>query len=92
VNTRQPEDDFIIIACDGIWDCLSNDDCVDLIRKHLEEGEDDETKPMTPYVEKMLDKIVAKDCINSAGVGTDNMTCMLVRFKERKEESIAEEY
>ena len=47
---------------------------------------------MTPYVEKMLDKIVAKDCINSAGVGTDNMTCMLVRFKEWKEESIVEEY
>jgi len=33
-------------------------------------------------VEKFLDSIVADD--SSIGIGTDNMTCILVRFKKNK--------
>jgi len=32
-------------------------------------------------VEKFLDSIVADD--SSIGIGTDNMTCILVRFKHK---------
>ena len=26
---RQANDDFIILACDGIWDCLTSEQCAD---------------------------------------------------------------
>lgn len=26
--SRHPDDKFIILACDGIWDCLSNEECI----------------------------------------------------------------
>ena len=27
--SRQASDDFIILACDGIWDCLTSEQCAD---------------------------------------------------------------
>lgn len=26
---RTPEADMIVVACDGIWDCVSNDECAE---------------------------------------------------------------
>ena len=34
-NERQRSDKFVVIACDGIWDCLSNQQCVDLVESYL---------------------------------------------------------
>ena len=28
---RSPDLDFLVIACDGIWDCLTNQQCVDFV-------------------------------------------------------------
>lgn len=33
----------------------------------------------------MFDKILAVDIISSAGVGTDNMTCVVVQLKPKKQ-------
>jgi serine/threonine protein phosphatase PrpC len=32
-------------------------------------------------IELMFDKIIAKDMQSSAGIGTDNMTCVVVEIK-----------
>lgn len=29
----QGDDKFLIIACDGIWDCLTSQECVDVLGK-----------------------------------------------------------
>eukprot|EP00834_Sanchytrium_tribonematis_P000604 NODE_11_length_54881_cov_1.430718.p17 type:complete len:395 gc:universal NODE_11_length_54881_cov_1.430718:31658-32842(+) len=29
------EDEFIVIACDGIWDCLSNQECANIVREQI---------------------------------------------------------
>lgn len=34
-------------------------------------------------VESMFDEIIAKDILSSSGVGTDNMTCVVVEFKSK---------
>jgi len=28
----------MVLACDGIWDCFSNDDCVDFVKRRLAKG------------------------------------------------------
>ncbi|KAI0902564.1 PP2C-domain-containing protein [Annulohypoxylon nitens] len=61
----QPEvDEFIIIACDGVWDVCSDQDAVDLIR--------DEQNPITAS-KKLVDHSLAR-------FSTDNLSCMIVRF------------
>jgi serine/threonine protein phosphatase PrpC len=40
VQNRNPQqDEFLVIACDGIWDVLSNQDCVQMISTIFDEGE-----------------------------------------------------
>jgi len=36
-ETIDKDTDFLIIACDGIWDCLSNQDAVNFIKTKADE-------------------------------------------------------
>jgi serine/threonine protein phosphatase PrpC len=77
VIDRSSDDEFIVDACDGIWDCLSNEEVCDLMREKIKKsspGPKDYHKP----VEEMLDKILAKD--TDTGIGTDNMTAILIKI------------
>ena len=49
---------FIVIACDGIWDCLTNEECCDFISERLKK--DPKTK-LSKIVEEMFDSIIASD-------------------------------
>ena len=77
---------MMVVACDGIWDCLSNQNCVNMIRRLTFEKEENYC---SLYIEQLFDKIVAKSINMSDGIGTDNMSAILVRFKavaeQRKE-------
>lgn len=35
IEKRQPEDEFLVLACDGIWDVFSNDDLCSFVRSRL---------------------------------------------------------
>ena len=78
---RQPADSFIVLACDGIWDCLTSEDCISQTREAIAKQEG--TEPLTKIVEEMFDRIIATDILSSAGVGTDNMTCIIVQLKPK---------
>ncbi len=70
--------DFVIIGCDGIWDCLSNQSACEFVAKRLKNTPDIK---ISKIIEEMLDEIVAKDLYNDSGVGCDNMTCIVIVFK-----------
>lgn len=70
-----PEDKFFVLACDGVWDVMSNQDCVDFVSQRLEQG-------MTPVeaASALLDACLANDPKEARGVGCDNMTAVVVQL------------
>lgn len=71
-----PSFEFMILACDGIWDVLSNQQAVDFVRERLLEGQS------AKYVsESVCDHCLAKDT-GGTGIGCDNMSIMIVIFKK----------
>ncbi|XP_043810540.1 probable protein phosphatase 2C 60 isoform X2 [Manihot esculenta] len=77
INTVElcDDDEFIVLACDGIWDCLSSQQLVDFIHEQLSM----ESK-LSAVCERVLDRCLAPS--TAAGEGCDNMTMMLVQFKQ----------
>ncbi|KAJ8146561.1 hypothetical protein OXX80_005443 [Metschnikowia pulcherrima] len=64
--------EFLVLACDGIWDCYTNTQLVGMIREKLGSG----------WTLQHITEFVLNECISSAssatGVGFDNMTLMIV--------------
>jgi serine/threonine protein phosphatase PrpC len=66
--------DFMVLACDGVWDVLTSQQCIDFIYERLGQ------KPLSNIVEDILDRCLATDISSSGGLGCDNMTCVVVTF------------
>ncbi|KAK6915140.1 PPM-type phosphatase-like domain [Dillenia turbinata] len=67
------DDEFLVIACDGIWDCMSSQELVDYVSDQLKT----ETK-LSAICERVFDRGIAP---SAGGEGCDNMTMILVQFK-----------
>mmetsp|Transcript_4674 Transcript_4674/g.12197 ORF Transcript_4674/g.12197 Transcript_4674/m.12197 type:complete len:210 (+) Transcript_4674:898-1527(+) len=66
------DDEFIILACDGIWDCLSNEQAMQYVRSRIE------TRTPEEIGIEMLDNIISHDPRLTQGIGSDNMTVMII--------------
>jgi serine/threonine protein phosphatase PrpC len=73
VRERVEGDEFLLIACDGIWDVCENPDAVAMINKILQEGE----KSALKIAEEVLDECLEKG-------SRDNMTACVVLMKGAK--------
>eukprot|EP00826_Nyctotherus_ovalis_P060435 TRINITY_DN847_c0_g2_i1.p1 TRINITY_DN847_c0_g2~~TRINITY_DN847_c0_g2_i1.p1 ORF type:complete len:294 (+),score=106.80 TRINITY_DN847_c0_g2_i1:273-1154(+) len=73
------ECDFLIVACDGIWDCLSSQEAVNFILDKTE-GQ----PKISKAIEEMMDFILPKEINEKNGLGCDNMSCIVAFFKKIK--------
>lgn len=73
------QDEFLVLACDGIWDVYSNISLVNFIKYHLTLG-----LKLDEIMTKLLDHGLS--CANSStGVGFDNMTIVIVILNQSNE-------
>ncbi|CAD7082370.1 unnamed protein product [Hermetia illucens] len=80
VQTREITEDweFIVLACDGIWDVMSNEDVAEFCRKRIGMGLYPEE-----ICEELMTHCLAPD-YQMGGLGGDNMTVVLVCFLHGK--------
>lgn len=71
-----PDDKFIILACDGIWDMLTNDQAVAFVETRLKHDVDPST-----ICAQMCDHCLATHT-QGIGKGCDNMSAMVVVFNK----------
>ncbi|KAK1323253.1 putative protein phosphatase 2C 11 [Acorus calamus] len=69
------DDEFIVLACDGIWDCMSSQQLVDFVCEHI-----NVENSLSAVCERVLDRCLAPS--TAGGEGCDNMTMILVQFKK----------
>ncbi|CAG7852167.1 Protein phosphatase 2C homolog 2 Short=PP2C-2 [Serendipita indica DSM 11827] len=73
IHELSDEDEFLILACDGIWDCLSSQQAVDMVRRLIAQK-----KSLQEICETTIQRCCAPDADTGAGVGCDDMTMIVV--------------
>ena len=66
---------FIIMGCDGIWDCVEEQGLCEEIENNIKK---DPNKKLSTILSEIFDKIVSKT--NNIPIGTDNMSCIIIQF------------
>ena len=71
--------DFLVLGCDGVWDCVDLQKfCEDIDREMRENKE----RKLSEIISEIFDKIISP--IGGGSVGTDNMSCIIVQLKKKK--------
>ncbi|KAK7431728.1 Protein phosphatase 2C 2 [Neonectria magnoliae] len=72
------EDEFLVLACDGIWDCQSSQAVVEFVRRGIAAKQE-----LEKICENMMDNCLASNS-ETGGVGCDNMTMTIIGFLNGK--------
>uniref|UniRef100_A0A182X5E1 protein-serine/threonine phosphatase n=1 Tax=Anopheles quadriannulatus TaxID=34691 RepID=A0A182X5E1_ANOQN len=74
--TVGPEDEFMVLACDGIWNFMTSEQVVQFVQERI-------NKPgmkLSKICEELFDHCLAPHT-RGDGTGCDNMTAIIVQFK-----------
>uniref|UniRef100_A0A671YL55 protein-serine/threonine phosphatase n=1 Tax=Sparus aurata TaxID=8175 RepID=A0A671YL55_SPAAU len=80
VLTLNDDHDFMVIACDGIWNVLSSQEVVDFISERIKPDQTGKVRALSSIVEELLDHCLAPDT-SGDGTGCDNMTCIIITLQ-----------
>ncbi|KYN02659.1 PREDICTED: probable protein phosphatase CG10417 [Cyphomyrmex costatus] len=82
--TIDPEkDEFMILACDGIWNFMTSQNVVQFVRSRLSQNYENISK----ICEELFDHCLAPDTLGD-GTGCDNMTAVIVKFTSSATETV----
>jgi len=67
--------DFIIMGCDGVWDCVKRQMVCEFVEKEIKENP---KKDLSEILKKIFDRCVSP--VSGVVLGTDNMSCIIIQF------------
>lgn len=75
-----------MLACDGVWDNFTSQDAVKLVHRKVYKDVFKADKlcidDLSVGVEQVVDACCSKDIQASEGIGSDNITALLVEFRK----------
>ncbi|KAL9100108.1 MAG: hypothetical protein Q9163_004483 [Psora crenata] len=71
-HTITDDDEFLVIACDGIWDCQSSQAVIEFVRRGIAAKQE-----LSKISENMMDNCLSSNS-ETGGVGCDNMTMIVI--------------
>mmetsp|Transcript_4614 Transcript_4614/g.10147 ORF Transcript_4614/g.10147 Transcript_4614/m.10147 type:complete len:399 (-) Transcript_4614:138-1334(-) len=74
IDLEPHQDEFLIVACDGLFELFENDSLVELVKSMIGKT------PLQDVLETMLEKACTPDPRATDGLGTDNETAVLIKF------------
>lgn len=73
-----PDDEFVVLACDGIWDCMFSQTVVEFVRRGIAAKQE-----LDQICENLIDNCLAPES-DIGGLGCDNMTVTIVALLNGK--------
>ena len=73
--------DFIIMGCDGVWDCVKRQMVCEFIEKEINENPGNN---LSEILKKIFDRCVSP--VWGVILGTDNMSCIIIQFLNNNNE------
>lgn len=70
IQERCPEDEFVVVACDGIWDVYSNEELIEAVSEYAKRGE---ANPQLMCEQLIQDALARKS--------RDNMSSIIILFE-----------
>uniref|UniRef100_A0A1I7Z135 protein-serine/threonine phosphatase n=1 Tax=Steinernema glaseri TaxID=37863 RepID=A0A1I7Z135_9BILA len=90
IEQLKPEDSFLVVACDGIWNSMSSQQVVDFVKERLDNGGE------LKYICEEICRHCLAPSTEGDGTGCDNITVIIVKLncpyvapatEEKKEEA-----
>lgn len=72
-NTDLEGSQFMVLACDGIWNSMTNDEVGEFVKERIDK------MSLTQICSEMFDHCLAPSTAGD-GTGCDNMTAVIIRF------------
>ena len=92
--------EFIIMGCDGLWDCVKPQKLCESISKKLKQGDSIADFKLSDIIGDIFDQILSKTNNSKfifflfffflilAPIGTDNMSCIIIEFLQNRTKKI----
>ena len=74
------DDEFLVIACDGVWELWDSQAVCDFIKQRMRR-----TEPLSRLVGELLDSACSQSLRQGGGLGLDNLSCILIDLRPGKE-------
>lgn len=81
VHEITDDDEFVVLACDGIWDCKTSQQVIEFVRRGIVAG-----TSLEKIAENLMDNCIASDT-ETTGLGCDNMTVCIVALLQENDKS-----
>jgi len=79
VTQLKDEDDFIVMAWDGIWEVKTSQNVVDFIYERMRMKKD---MKLTDIISELFEDLISPDYTATQGLGCDNMSCIIIKFNK----------